>query len=85
MKTKTLLASIAVAGLVVAQPVSAATRSADSVPQTGVQSADAADRIGSITGESEDAIRGRPLLILLLLFGGLAALLLALSGGKSNG
>jgi hypothetical protein len=41
MKMKTLLASIAVASFVMAQPLAAATRSADSVPQRGLQAIDA--------------------------------------------
>lgn len=85
MKTKTLLASIAVAGLAFAQPLSAATRSADSLPRTSVQTTDTADRTGSLTGEAED-LQGKPFLLLILLFGGLAALLLALGGNSdSNG
>ncbi len=54
MNTKSLLASMAVASLAVAQPVAAATRSADSLPQSGVQSMAPADRVGSITGEAEE-------------------------------
>jgi hypothetical protein len=83
-RTKTLLASMAVASLAVAQPLAAATRSVDSLPQSGVQSTEAADRIGSINGEAED-VRGRPLLLILLLAGALAALIIALSGSKSPG
>jgi hypothetical protein len=69
MKTKTLLASMAVAGLVIAQPASAATRS--------IGSQDAPERIGSPAGDSEK-LRGKPLLIILLvalLAGGLVVLL----------
>ena len=84
MRTKTLLASMAVASLAVAQPLAAATRSVDSLPQSGVQSADASDRIGSISGEAED-VRGRPILAILLVAGVLAALILILSGSKSPG
>jgi hypothetical protein len=84
MKTKTILASMAVASLAMAQPVSAATRSVDSLPRTGVQSTAAAERVGSI-GEEADELRGRPLLLILLIGGALAALILALSGGKSPG
>lgn len=50
MNTKSLLAWVALASLAVAQPVAAATRSADSLPQHGVQ---ATDRIGSISGPAE--------------------------------
>ena len=84
MRTKTLLASMAVASLAVAQPLAAATRSADSLPQSGVQSTAAADRTGSIHGEAED-VRGRPILAILLVAGLLAALIVALSGSKSPG
>ena len=84
MRTKTLLASMAVASLAVAQPVSAATRSADSLPSAGVQPSVTSERIGSIAGESEE-LRGRPLLLIILIFGSLAALVAALSGGKSPG
>lgn len=72
MKTKTLLASLALAGLVIAQPVSAASRSA--APQ------DTAERIGSPAGESE-ALRGRPLLIILLLFLAVGGLVVLMSDG----
>ena len=81
---KTLLASMAVASLAMAQPASAATRSVDSLPQTGVQSASPSARVGSIAGESEE-IRGRPVIAIVLLFVVLAALILALSGNKSPG
>jgi len=84
MRTKTLLASMAVASLAVAQPLSAATRSSESLPQKGVQSSVSADRVSSIAGESDD-LRGRPLLLIILLAGGLAALIIALSGDKSPG
>jgi hypothetical protein len=69
MKTKSLLASLAVAGLVIAQPASAATRA--------IGSQDIAERIGSPAGESEK-LRGKPLLIILLvllLAGGLVLLI----------
>ena len=51
MKTKTLFASLAIASLAIAQPLSAATRSADSLPQ---RSAAVADRAGSLVDESEE-------------------------------
>jgi hypothetical protein len=85
MRTKTLLASMAVAGLAVAQPLSAATRSADSLPSAGIQpSVTSSDRVSSIVDESED-LRGKPILLIILLAGGLAALIAALSDGKSPG
>lgn len=84
MKTKSLLASLAVASLALAQPLAAATRSSDSLPSQGVQSTSAAERAGSIGTEAE-AIRGQPILLIVLLFGVLAALLAVSSGGKSPG
>ena len=83
MKTKTLFASVAVASLALAQPVGAATRSYESVPATGVQSTEAAERVGSIAGETE-SLRGSPIFLIVLLFGGLAAAILALSGGNNS-
>ena len=86
MRTKTLLASMALASLAVAQPLSAATRSSESLPVRGVQSVDSSmsvDRAGSVTGESEEL--SRAFLLIILLFGGVAALILALSGNKSEG
>ena len=83
MRTKTLLASMAVASLAAAQPLSAATRSFESLPESGVQSA---DRVGSISGESETEELGRsPFLVVALVFVVVAALILALSGNKSPG
>lgn len=89
MKMKTLIASLAVASLAVSQPAAAATRSFESVPANGVQTAAPADRAGSIGSESE-ALKGSPLIIILLVFGVLAALLGASSGsggptGRSPG
>jgi len=84
MRTKTLLASMALASLAVAQPLSAATRSSDSLPDRGVQASSVSvDRVGSVTGESEEL--SRAFLLIILLFGGVAALILALSGNKSPG
>jgi hypothetical protein len=73
MKTKTLLASLALAGLVIAQPASATSRSIDSQA--------AAERIGSPTGESEN-LRGRPLLFIVLVFLAVGGLVLLLSDGE---
>jgi hypothetical protein len=83
MRTKTLLASLAVASLAVAQPLSAATRSVDSLPQGAVQSNTTAERIGAYSDESED-LRGQPLLLILLLFGVVGGLILAVSGGNKS-
>ena len=84
MKTKTLFASLAVATLAIAQPLSAATRSADSLPQRSAQSAAVADRAGSIAGESEE-LRGSPVVPIVLIAIVIAAIILATSGGKSTG
>ena len=84
MKTKTLLASMAVASLAIAQPLSAATRSADSVPQRGVQSSQAADRIGSTTDEAEE-LRGNRFLPIVAVALIVALLILLSSGNKSPG
>ena len=86
MKTKTFIASLAVAGLLVAQPLAAATRSFESLPAHGVQSAQPADRVGSIGTEAE-ALTGSPVLVIVLIAGVLAALLLVAgsSSGSTNG
>lgn len=83
MKTKTLIASLAVASLAVSQPLAAATRSYESVPSQGVQAAAPADRAGSIGAEAE-AMRGSPMIVILLVFGLLAALLAVSSGSGNN-
>ncbi len=72
MKTKTLLASLAMAGLVIAQPASAATRSIDSV--------DSAERISSPLGESEE-LGGSPFLLILVVFLAVAGLGVLMSDG----
>jgi len=81
MKTKTLLASLAVVGLAFAQPVAAATRSYESLPAKGVQSADV-ERTGSVVAEAE-ATAGNNL---WLIFAGLAltVLLIAVASGGSK-
>ena len=84
MRTKTLLASLAIASLAVAHPVSAATRSVDSLPQSGAVTSDVGERVGSVSGEAED-LRGRPLLLVILIAAIVAALIAALSDGKSPG
>ena len=80
MKTKTLFASLAVASLALSQPVGAATRSYESLPDSGVQTTEPAERMASLGAESE-ALGGRPLLLIILLFGSLAAAILLLGGG----
>jgi hypothetical protein len=84
MKTKTLLASIALASLAMAQPISAATRSADSLPQRGVQSTSAVERVGSLDKDSEE-LAGRPVIAIVLVAALAAILVVALTGGKSKG
>ena len=83
MKTKTFVASLAVAGLIVAQPLAAATRSYESLPAHGVQSAQPADRVGSI-GTEADALTGSPVLVIVLIAGVLAALLLVAGSGRGS-
>ncbi len=80
MKTKSILASLAAAGVVLAQPAAAATRSYESVPAAGLTVADRADSIGA----DSEALRGKSILPIVLVFAILAALL-ALAGSGSNG
>jgi hypothetical protein len=82
MKTKTLLASAALASLVLVQPVAAATRSGDSLPTT--RSTVSIDRVDSLSGES-DAIKGNPWLWIILIFGSVAAFIALVSDNKSPG
>ena len=86
MKITTLVTSLAVASLAAAQPAAAATRSSDSIPANGVQTAAPADRAGSITADAE-ALRGKPLFMIIAVFGVLTLLLLLASGSgdKSPG
>lgn len=86
MKTRTLIASLAVASLAVAHPAAAATRSYESIPANGVQTAAPADRAGSILGEAEEG-RGKPIFVIGAVFLVLALILIlaAGSGGKSPG
>ena len=79
MKSKTFLASLALASLAVAQPVSAATRSADSLPQAGALPATSADRMGSIVGESEEL--GSPIIWIVALFAIIGVIILATTSG----
>jgi hypothetical protein len=81
---KKLVASLAVATLVVAQPLAAATRSSESLPSPGVQTTQAMERVGSITGESE-AVRGKPIIVIGLVFLVLAVILAAAGGSDSPG
>ena len=83
MNTKTLLASAALASLALVQPVSAATRSSDSLP-TASQSTVSIDRVDSLSGES-DAIKGNPWLWIILIFGSVAAFIALVSDNKSPG
>ena len=81
MKTKTILASLAVSALALAQPAAAATRSYQSIPASGVT---APARAGADVGDAE-SVRGAPIVPIVITFAVLAALILLLSGGKSNG
>lgn len=85
MKMKTLLASLAVASLAAAQPVAAATRSSDSLPSTGVQSAVPAERIGSLSDSSEELVGPMAIWLVVLIAAILGALVAASSGSKSPG
>ena len=80
---KKLVASLAVATLVVAQPAAAATRSAESLPSHGLQSTQAAERTGAITAENED-LKGSPIIVIGLVFLILAALLLLAGSGSDS-
>ncbi len=85
MKTKVLLASLAVSGLALAQPAAAATRSFESIPAAGVQTPTAAERTGAAIEES-DELRGRRGIWAVFVALGLAALLvILLTGEKSPG
>ena len=81
MKTKTLFASLAVASLAIAQPLSAATRSADSLPSAQSM---AGDRAGSLVDESEE-MRGNKVIPIAIIALIVAAIILATGGGKSKG
>jgi len=80
---KKLVASLAVATLVVAQPLAAATRSSESLPSHGV-SAPAAERTGSITDPAED-LKGNPIIVIGLIAVILAGLLLLAGNSDSPG
>ena len=84
MKTRTLFASLAVASLAMAQPVSAATRSADSLPQPGAQRALSGERAGSIYGEAEE-LGASPFIWIIVLFAVAGGMIVATDGGKSPG
>ena len=84
MNKKTLLATLAVSALVLSQPAAAATRSFESVPAQGAKSAVAAERLGSITSESEE-VAGRNIWLILVVFGIVAAIIAATTGSKSPG
>ena len=84
MKTKTLLATVALASFALAQPVSAATRSSDSLPRAGAQPSISIERVDALTEES-DALRGNPWLWIILIFGSVAAFIALVSNNKSPG
>jgi hypothetical protein len=85
MKTKVLLALLTVASLALTQPATAATRSFESIPATGVQTPAVAERTGAAIEES-DELRGRRGIWAVFVALGLAALLvILLTGEKSPG
>ena len=72
MKTKTLLSFLALAGVAIAQPLSAAARSADSLPQV--------ERTGSVSGEAE-GINGSPLIWIVALFAIVGLIIIGTTSG----
>ena len=56
MKLATLVTTVAAATLVVAQPALAATRSASSLPASGMKISSVESRAGSRLGASEDGV-----------------------------
>jgi len=83
MKTKTLLGALAVSSLVLAQPAAAATRSYESLPKAGASTP--AERVASVTGQSEAAVGALPIWLIILVFGSFAAFIAAISDNKSPG
>jgi len=84
MKTKTLLAALAVSGLALAQPAAAATRSFESLPKAGAP-VDSAARVATVTGESETLVGGLPIWLIFLVFAAFTAAVAASTGDKSPG
>ena len=83
MKTKTILATLALSSLALAQPAAGATRSFESLPDQGAQSTAAVERVGSI-GAEDEAGRGAGRAWIIVLAAVLVALLIALSGGNKS-
>ena len=83
MKTKTIIASLAVSALAFAQPAAAATRSYESIPASGVKASSPA-RAGAAVGEAE-SLRGAPVVPIVITFAVLALLILLISDDKSKG
>jgi hypothetical protein len=84
MKTKALLASLAVFSLAVAHPAAAATRSYETLPIVGVQASGHLERAGVAIDENED-VRGRRSIWLVFVALGLAALaVMLLTNGENN-
>jgi hypothetical protein len=71
---KNVLATVAVASFALAQPAAAATRSYQSLPQSGIQQPVAAERSAAAVADSE-AFRGGlgNGLVIILIFGALLA------------
>ena len=81
MKTKSLLASLAVASLALAQPVSAATRSADSLPVNGLRVAAPVTNANYQDDDNDDGGSTAVILgVVLVVLIGIAAI----SGGGSD-
>ena len=80
--TGKLLAAVAVSSLVLAQPVIAATRSADSLPAASV---DLGNRIAAPVTASEEAGTAVPTALLFLLFGALAVGIIAALDKDNDG
>lgn len=72
MKTKTVLSSLALFGIAMAQPLSAAARSTDLPPQV--------ERVGS-TYEQSEGINGSPIIWIVALFAIAGLIILATTSG----
>lgn len=83
IKTRMLSALVAGLSFAVAQPLTAATRSADSLPAASAESM-GAERVGSLDSEFESLV-GPPFLLIAALLGSIAAFAAAAGNGKSPG
>ena len=86
MKLKNALACVALASFALAQPVAAATRSYESLPQSGIQQPLAgSDRAASPLQDAEAVHGGIGAGLLILLIAGGIAALIAAGGGFGHG